>query len=288
MTGYRWHIKDPIPFKTSFRFDIEHLGWTFNNDGSLKSPYGTRDDLMSSVAYWYQDGVATGLWPVPYGSARLPQGNASQFEVETAIGQVKTEKGTAEVFKDLFWSKDVLIFKGEGPGSKLEIPFEVPEAGDYELYTQVAQGSDYGIYTVLLDGKPPVAPVLEHEPGADVRPAALLRRLRLRDLRRHGLPGRLAAADEGAAHADVRLPRQERRLDGLRARRRQHRAGAGRRGGLGEGGGGEGLRRSRRTSPARRGRSRTRTPVVRGLAARELREDGRRARRRPSTPSPRG
>ena len=170
MTGYRWHIKDPIPFKTSFRFDIEHLGWTFNNDGSLKSPYGTRDDLMSSVAYWYQDGVATGLWPVPYGSARLPQGNAIQFEVETAVGQVKTEKGTAEVFKDLFWSKDVLIFKGEGPGSKLEIPFEVPESGDYELYTQVAQGSDYGIYTVLLDGKPPVAPVLEHEPGADVRP----------------------------------------------------------------------------------------------------------------------
>src|SRR5206468_3184478 len=29
---------------------------------------------------------------------------------------------------------------------------------------------DYGVYTVLLDGKPPVAPQLEHEPGADVRP----------------------------------------------------------------------------------------------------------------------
>jgi hypothetical protein len=83
---------------------------------------------------------------------------------------VKTEKGEASVFKDLFWSKDVLIFKGEGPGSRIEIPFDVPDAGDYELYTQVAMGSDYGIYTVLLDGKPPVAPVLEHEPGADVRP----------------------------------------------------------------------------------------------------------------------
>ena len=44
------------------------------------------------------------------------------------------------------------------------------EDGDYELYAQLAQASDYGIYTVLLDGKPPVAPVLEHEPGADVRP----------------------------------------------------------------------------------------------------------------------
>ena len=50
------------------------------------------------------------------------------------------------------------------------MPFDVPEDGDYELYAQMAQGSDYGVYTVLLDGKPPPAPVLEHEPGADVRP----------------------------------------------------------------------------------------------------------------------
>ncbi len=107
---------------------------------------------------------------MPYGSARLPQGNAIQFEVEKVIDQVKTEKGTASVFPDLFWSKDVLIFKADGPGSRIEIPFEVEEAGDYELYTQIAMGSDYGIYNVLLDGKPPVAPVLEHEPGADVRP----------------------------------------------------------------------------------------------------------------------
>ena len=116
---------------------------------------------------------------MPYGSARLPQGNAQQIEVEKAIGQVKAEKGTAEVFKDLFWSKDVILFEGEGKGSKIEIPFDVPEDGDYELYTEVAQASDYGIYTVLLDGKPPVAPVLEHEPGADVRPQHAVRRLRL-------------------------------------------------------------------------------------------------------------
>ena len=58
----------------------------------------------------------------------------------------------------------------QGKGSKIEVPFDVPEDGDYELYTEVAQASDYGIYTVLLDGKPPHAPQLEHEPGADVRP----------------------------------------------------------------------------------------------------------------------
>ncbi|MFY9550341.1 MAG: glycoside hydrolase family 172 protein, partial [Thermoanaerobaculia bacterium] len=170
MTAYRWHLRDPIPFNTSLRFELEHLGWTYNQDGSLKSAFGERDDLMSSVSFWYQEGAAMGLPPVPYGSARLPQGNAQQIEVENAIGSMRAEKGKASLFKDLFWSKDVVVFAGEGPDARLEMPFDVDEAGDYELYTQVAQGSDYGIYTVLLDGKKAEAPVLEHEPGADVRP----------------------------------------------------------------------------------------------------------------------
>jgi hypothetical protein len=125
---------------------------------------------MSSVAFWYQDGIATGLPPVPYGSARLPQGNAKQIEVETAIAGVKAEKGKTSVSKDLFWSKDVLLFEAEGPGAKVEIPFDVEKDGDYEVYAELAQAADYGVYTVLLDGKTPAAPVLEHEPGADVRP----------------------------------------------------------------------------------------------------------------------
>ncbi|HEV8118585.1 MAG TPA: DUF2961 domain-containing protein [Thermoanaerobaculia bacterium] len=170
MTAYRWHLTDPVPFTKSLYFEIEHKGWTFNQDGSIKSTFGERVDLMSSVSFWYQQGVAQGLPPVPYGSARLPQGNGAQIEVENSLPRVKTEKGKASISRDLFWSKDVILFEGAGQGSKLEIPFDVAQAGDYELYTQLAQASDYGIYTVLLDGKPPAAPVLEHEPGADVRP----------------------------------------------------------------------------------------------------------------------
>jgi hypothetical protein len=41
--------------------------WTFKADGSLKSSFGERVDLMSSVSYWYQAGIAQGLPPVPYG-----------------------------------------------------------------------------------------------------------------------------------------------------------------------------------------------------------------------------
>lgn len=170
MTAYRWHLADPVPFTKSLRFVIEHKGWTFNADGSVKSAFGERTDLMSSVAFWYQEGVAADQPPVPYGSARLPQGNATQIEVESALPDVRAEKGKASVVRDLFWSKDVILFEAEGPGSRIEVPFDVPEDGDYEVYTQLAQGSDYGTYTVLLDGKTPTAPQLEHEPGADVRP----------------------------------------------------------------------------------------------------------------------
>jgi len=170
MTAYRWHLVDPVPFQKSLKVEIEHKGWTFNADGAVKSGFGERVDLMSSVAFWYQEGIAQDQPPVPYGSARLPQGNALQIEVERSMKDIQSEKGKSEIFPDLFWSKDVVVFQGEGPGSKVTIPFDVPEDGDYEVYAQMAKGSDYGVYTVLLDGKLPVAPVLEHEPGADVRP----------------------------------------------------------------------------------------------------------------------
>lgn len=171
MTAYRWHLADPIPFRRSLRFVFEHKGWTFNADGSVKSASGERTDLISSVAYWYQVGVATDQPEVPYGAARLPQGSARQIEVESAVADAKGSKGRITVSKDLFWSKDVLLFEGEGPGSRLDVPFDVPEDGRYELYTQVAQSFDYGTYSVLLDGKPVVSAELEHEPGADVLPS---------------------------------------------------------------------------------------------------------------------
>ena len=170
MTAYRWHLLDPIPFTKSLKAEIEHKGWTYNADGTVKSAFGERTDLISSVAFWYQEGIAKDQPPVPYGSARLPQGNALQIEVEKSLAECKAEGGKVSLSPELFWSKDVILFEGQGKGSKIDVPFDLPEDGDYELYTEVAQAADYGIYTVLLDGKPAHAPQLEHEPGADIRP----------------------------------------------------------------------------------------------------------------------
>ena len=169
MSAYRWHLVDPVPFTKSLRVEIEHKGWTYLPDGRVKTAFGERTDLMSSVAYWYQKGIAADQPPVPYGSARLPHGNAKQIEVEGSVADAKGEKGKVSVSKELFWGKDVLLFEGEGPGARIEIPFQVEEEGNYELSTQVAQAPDYGVYEILLDGKPITGRELEHEPGADIR-----------------------------------------------------------------------------------------------------------------------
>ena len=45
---YRWHIPDPIYFHNSLRIEVQSLGW----GSDMK--YAIRDDLVASVAYWYQ------------------------------------------------------------------------------------------------------------------------------------------------------------------------------------------------------------------------------------------
>jgi hypothetical protein len=168
MSAYRWHVVDPIPFTRSLKLEIEHAGWTFNEDGGVRSAFEERSDLFSSVAFWYQEGIAEGR-ELPYGPARLPHGNARQIEVEEALDQVETEAGKAEVQKEVFWSRDLLFFQAAGPGSKIHVPFDIAQDGDYELLAQIAHSPDYGIYEVTLDGKPLLSDVtIEHEPGANL------------------------------------------------------------------------------------------------------------------------
>jgi hypothetical protein len=168
MGAYRWHLNDPIPFTKSLRASIEHNGWTFDKDGAVRSASEDRPDLFSSVAFWYQMGVATDQPEPPYGAARLPHGNAMQIEIEKYIADARASGGRTEVQKEVFWGKDLLFFQAKGPGSRLDVPLDVPADGRYEVLAQVAEAPDYGVYSVLIDGKVPNASgQVEHEPGAN-------------------------------------------------------------------------------------------------------------------------
>ncbi|HXJ93362.1 MAG TPA: DUF2961 domain-containing protein [Terriglobia bacterium] len=154
LTGYRWHVPDPVPFTKSLWAGIEHAGWTSNPDGSVRSAFEERPDYFSSVAFWYQAGVNEGLAEPPYGDARLPLGNALQIAVEDSVGDCRTTKGKASVQKDVFWGKDLLFFEAQGEGARIDVPVDVPESGRYEIIAEIAKAPDYGNYTALLDGQP--------------------------------------------------------------------------------------------------------------------------------------
>ena len=154
LSAYRWHVPDPVAFKTSLRAEIEHAGWTANENGSVRSAFEERPDYFSSVAFWYQKGVQEGLPEVPYGAARLPFGNATQVAVEDSLAGVTAENGTASVQREVDWSKDLLFFEAKGAGAKINIPIDIAEAGQYEMIAMLAQAPDYGDYYALLDGQP--------------------------------------------------------------------------------------------------------------------------------------
>ncbi|MGD0578603.1 MAG: DUF2961 domain-containing protein [Bryobacteraceae bacterium] len=155
LTGYRWHIPDPIPFTGSLWAGIEHAGWTYNLDGSLRSGFEERPDYFSSVAFWYQKDVNEGLPEPPFGEARLPLGNAEQIAVEDSLQEVTTVKGKASVQREVDWGRDLLFFEAQDVGARINIPIDVREAGRYEIVGRIAQAPDYGDYIALFDDKPP-------------------------------------------------------------------------------------------------------------------------------------
>jgi len=154
LTGYRWHVPDPVPFTKSLWAGIEHAGWTYNQDGTIRSGFEERPDYFSSAAFWYQKGVNEELLEPPYGEERLPLGNALQIAVEDSLADVTAEKGKASVELEVDWGRDLLFFRAEGLGARINVPLDVPEKGRYEVVARIAQAPDYGDYSVLLDGKP--------------------------------------------------------------------------------------------------------------------------------------
>ena len=137
--AYRWHVPDPVPFTKSLWAGIEHAGWTYNPDGSIRSGFEERPDFFSSVAFWYQMGVNEDLAEPPFGEARLPLGNAQQIAVEYSLAEVTTIKGKASVQREVDWGRDLFSFEAEGVGSRIDIPLDVPQTGRYEVVARIAR-----------------------------------------------------------------------------------------------------------------------------------------------------
>ncbi len=151
---YRFHITDPIPFKKSLRAEIEHKGSQVFPDKSF-SGFIERDDLMSSVALWYQVEPHK-PWPaIPPGAERLAE---RTLQLVTGWKWLKEAKhsdhkleiqelpGVAKEGKHLFFQP------GDDKGW-VECSFTLDKPVKAHLWGKFIHAHDYGIYRVTLDGK---------------------------------------------------------------------------------------------------------------------------------------
>jgi hypothetical protein len=151
---YRWHIPDPVAFKKSLRVEIEHKGSQEFPDGK-SSGFIPRDDLMSSVAYWYQ-AEPHKPWPaLPPGLERLPFRETTLATGEKAAAEAKHSNAPVELLSPPGpMDGKLFTLKPAGADAWLEIPFRTEKEESGVLQLRACKGNDGGIYRILLDGKP--------------------------------------------------------------------------------------------------------------------------------------
>jgi hypothetical protein len=151
-SAYRWHIPDPVAFTNSLRVEIQHRGGQDFPDGT-STGYIERDDLMSSVAFWYQVEPHRPWPPLPPGAARLPFRESLLLKGHAAVAAAKHSEGPVEE-QSLGNVTDgrQLWFRPPGNNGWVEVSFDCQTNQTGRLTAKMVHSHDYGIYRVLLDG----------------------------------------------------------------------------------------------------------------------------------------
>jgi hypothetical protein len=154
-TAYRFHIPDPVVFSKSLRAEIEHKGSQTFPDGKTDG-FIERDDLMSSVALWYQIEPHK-RWPdLPAGKDRLPIRDDILLKGWTAVEKCKRSAHPIAVQPlgvDGIVDGKQLFFQPADEKGWVDIEFNLDKPQAVELTGQFVRSWDYGKYRMMLDGK---------------------------------------------------------------------------------------------------------------------------------------
>jgi hypothetical protein len=152
-TAYRFHLADPVTFKKSLRVEIEHKGSQRFPDGKTDG-FIERDDLMSSVAFWYQTEPHK-RWPaLPAGKDRLPFQERLVLKGHAAVASAKHSDHPLEIQElgGVTDNKQLRLRPGDDQGW-VEISFQTDKDQPLVLNCKMIHSWDYGIYRVKLDGQ---------------------------------------------------------------------------------------------------------------------------------------
>lgn len=146
ITAYRHHIPDPIPFKKSIKFTMEH-----GNDNKEICDF-------SSTAYWYQkephkkfDSMLKAALRIPL-RVVVPNGlvEAEELQVEGKIKyQIEDMSGFGPEWSGLKQVKIEAVRKGDS--FKITIPDAIEKSYNVDLY--FTKGQQYGKTDVFYKGK---------------------------------------------------------------------------------------------------------------------------------------
>jgi hypothetical protein len=147
----RFHIMDDIPFRESFKFDMEVWHWA---DTSID---------QGVVAYWYATAESTDTMP-EVDSALLNIPELPEIEVHRVEGAIEAEdlevkalsggNHTVQTSYAWPWSNAAqLWWRGAAPGDTLEVAFPVEKAGTYEVFARFTSAVDYGKATFAINGE---------------------------------------------------------------------------------------------------------------------------------------
>ena len=151
INAYRWHVEDPIPFRTSLRFTIEHGG---TNDAPNTD--------YSSVAFWYQTHPHAPFPPLPADLAPIPvpaprisgmiEGESLAAGARATAGEVRTQD-MAGFFNGTWSGNSQLWWVLARPGARLTLSLRAPAARQYELIGYFTRAQDYGDVRVSVNGR---------------------------------------------------------------------------------------------------------------------------------------
>ncbi len=151
VTAYRWHINDPIVFQKSLRFAMEHTGYGFGA-ADTGGPQ-VRRDYYSSVAFWYQVGKAKRFATMPPAKERMLP--AITIEAETLFDKMKFYPEQKAEVRGYRWPLgQEVFFANRQPRGYMELTFDVPEKGVYNVLLYFTTSKNHAIVDVELDGLP--------------------------------------------------------------------------------------------------------------------------------------
>jgi len=163
-TLYRWHLKDPVRFTRSLRFEIEHNGWMSadETESGKEDGHVEREDDMATVALWYQVGQPKRFTALPPYEERILPGLSTIFEAEEMMGSMRHSPGKIRLEKRVDWTGEAQVsFSPATDHAWIEADFMIDKEEYQGLFIRMTHANNYGAYRIFLDGHPiPRNPVI--------------------------------------------------------------------------------------------------------------------------------